>query len=108
MATYSIELSNEWANQEFDVIIDNLKRSIHVLLQTVNNSLLMSISVDNEQLGQAFVCLPNRFIIPYPYMTEILGGNFIFETEGDNYPNYENFGTTCNLYFTTLDELNAQ
>lgn len=108
MATYLIELNTGYANQEFDVIIDDLQRSIHVLLQTVDNFLQMSVFVDNAQVGETFICYPNQPVIPYLYMAEILGGNFIFETQGDNYPNYENFGSTCNLYFITLDELNAK
>lgn len=106
MTIYAIELNNTYANQEFDVTIEEIENSIHVLLQSVDDVLLMSVYVNNEQIGEAFMCYPNQPVIPYPYMVSILGGNFIFETEDDNYPNYENFGTTCNLYFVTKDELN--
>lgn len=105
MSTYQIELNNTYANQEFSISFDEIENSIHILLQTINNAVFMSIFVNNEQLGDAFICLPNQLVIPYPYIQEIVGGNFIFRTENDNYPNYENFGTTCNLYFITNDEL---
>ena len=105
MTTYQIELNNTYANQEFSISFDEIENSIHVLLQTINNAVFMSVFVNNEQIGEAFICHPNRLVIPYPYMQEILGGNFVFRTENDNYPNYENFGKTCNLYFITADEL---
>ena len=104
---YEIELNNTYANQEFDVNIDGLTVNIHVLLQTTdNNALLMSVFVNNEQLGNPFMCFPNQSVVPYEYMVNVLGGNFVFETVNDCYPNFENFGDTCKLYFVTLDEIN--
>lgn len=101
MQTYEIELDKTYANQEFDVVIDEISNSMHVVLNTINDALYMSVYVDNIIVGIPFICLPNRGVIPYPYMQDILGGNFIFETQDNNYPNYENFGTTCKLYFVT-------
>ena len=54
--SYLIELNNNYANQEFDIMIDDIKNSIHVLLQTVNKALLMTVSVNNTVLGQPFLC----------------------------------------------------
>lgn len=105
MTTYAIELNNNYANQEFDLILDDIKNTIHVLLQTVNNALLMTVSINNNILGAPFLCIANTPIIPYQYLQDNLGGNFVFETVNNNYPNYENFGKTCNLYFFTLDEI---
>ena len=95
MTTYEIELEKTNANQEFDIVIDEIENSIHILLQTVNDILLMSLFVNSEQIGQPFMCFPNQPVVPYPYMQKLLGGNFIFETQDDNYPSYENFGSTC-------------
>ena len=102
---YEIELNNENANQEFDIILEEIENSIHILLQTVDNLLMMSIFANSQQIGIPFICYPNQLIVPYSYMVDILGGNFIFETPEDIYPNYENFGKTCRLYFVTKDEL---
>jgi hypothetical protein len=106
MSTYAIELNNTYANQEFDLVLEDIQDNIHVLLQTTNKVLLMSVYINNEQIGIPFLCCPNQPVIPYPWMVNRLGGNFIFETENENYPNYENFGKTCNLYFLTKDEFN--
>jgi len=74
-------------------------------LQSVNDVLMMSVFVNSQQIGIPFICYPNQPVIPYSYMVDILGGNFIFETSEFVYPNYENFGKTCKLYFATKDEL---
>ena len=104
MQIYEIELNNQYANQEFDVNIPGKEAGIHVLLQTnENNSLLMSIFINDVQLGIPFICCPNQQIVPYPYMVNLLGGNFIFETNGDNYPDFEDFGKSCKLYFIAAD-----
>lgn len=106
MTIYQINLNNAYANQEKDVIIEGLEKDIHILLQTnENGSLFLTVSVNNEQLGCAFMCFPNQPVIQYDYMQNILGGDFIFETSGNDYPSYEDFGKTCRLYFLTLDEL---
>lgn len=105
MSVYEIELDNTNANQEFDVSIDEIDNSVHIVLRTVNAALLMTVSVNSEVLGEPFLCLPNQEIIPYQYMVDTLGGNFLFTTEDDNYPNYENFGDTCRLFFVTSDEI---
>ena len=105
MTTYQIELNNTYANREFSISFDEIENSIHILLQTINDALFMSLFVNDEQLGQAFICLPDQLVVPYPYIQEILGGNFVFKTEDGNYPNFENFGKTCNLFFITADEL---
>ena len=34
MTTYEIELEKTNANQEFDIVIDEIENSIHILLQT--------------------------------------------------------------------------
>lgn len=103
---FEIELNNTLANQEKDVIIDEIPNNIHILLQTdETDALFMTVTVNNEQLGQAFLCFPSQPVIPYPYMQNILGGNFVFETSDNNYPYFEDFGKTCKLYFFTNDEI---
>lgn len=106
MAIYKIDIDNNDANQDFDVLVDDIQKTIHILLQTINKAVMMSVSINNKQIGQPFLCFANRPVVPYPYMVDILGGNFIFETQDNNYPNFENFGKTCLLYFATKDELN--
>lgn len=105
MSIYEIELNNQNPNQEFDIIIEELENSIHLLLQTVEDVLLMSVFINGEQISDPFICFPNQPVLPYSYMSEQIGGNLIFGTQDDNYPNWENFQKTCFLYFVTSDEL---
>jgi len=106
MTTYQINLNNNYPNQEFDLNIDEIENTLNILLQTtVQGALLMTISINDSVIGQPFICLPNQAIIPYQYLVDKIGGNFIFETEGNNYPEYSNFNNTCNLYFVTSDTI---
>ena len=103
---YLIPLDNNYANQEFDVDIENIENNIHCLLQTTdNNALLMSVFVNDEQIGIPYLCCPNSIVVPYDYQIKKIGGNFIFETTDNEYPNFENFGKSCFLYFVTLEEI---
>lgn len=54
MTVYEIELENSEANLEFDVLIEDIQNTIHVLLQTINGAVLMSVFVNNVQLGMQF------------------------------------------------------
>ena len=106
MTTYQINLNNNYPNQEFDLNINEVENTLNVLLQTtVQGALLMTVSINDEVIGQPFICLPNQAVIPYQYLIDKVGGNFIFETENDNYPEYSNFNDTCILYFVTNDTI---
>ena len=106
MTIYQINLNNNYPNQEFDLNIDEVEETINVLLQTtVQGVLLMTVSINDNIIGQPFICLPNTPIIPYQYLIDKVGGNFVFETENNNYPNYENFNDTCIFYFITSDTI---
>jgi hypothetical protein len=106
MTTYQINLNNNYPNQEFDLNIDEIEFTLNVLLQTtVQGVLLMTISINDSVVGQPFICLPNAPVIPYQYLIDKVGGNFVFETEHNNYPSYENFNNTCILYFITNDTI---
>lgn len=106
MTTYKIDLNNNYPNQEFDLNISEIETTLNVQLQTtVQGALLMTVSINDNIIGQPFICLPNQAVIPYDYLVEQIGGNFIFETEDNNYPSYENFNDTCILYFVTNDTI---
>lgn len=103
---FLIDLDNTYANQEFDIDIEGIDNNIHCLLQTDdNNALLMSVFVDDVQCGMPFLCCSNQAVIPYKYLIDKIGGNFIFDTVGYEYPSFENFGKSCFLYFLKSDEL---
>ena len=69
--------------------------------------MFFSLLINDEYICPNVPVFSNQGVLPYPYMVSEVGGNFYFITENDDYPNYENFGTTCKLYFLTEDELNG-
>lgn len=106
MTQYIIETKNI-PNQEFSTTINNIDMRIHIRYVSTEDSgiMLFNLQIGGEYVCPDVPCFANQKILPYPYMEQEAGGNFIFETENDEYPNYENFGGSCNLYFVTQDEL---
>lgn len=90
-------------NQSLSVVINDV--SYEITLKLVEGIMEFSLSVNGNKVTDGERCFANQFILPYPYMAE--NGNFIFKTENEEYPNWENFGSTCQLLFYTRDEINA-
>ncbi len=99
MTTYSIDLKST-PNQEFFINILNRDMTIRIIDRGLP---LFSLYINGDYLVQNIPCFSNLGILPYPYMTTEIGGNFMFLTENDEYPAWENFGNTCNLVFVTGD-----
>jgi len=91
------------ANQTFSITIG--ENTFNVALKTTGNGLTIADIVINDVtkiLGVA--CLPNRSILPYPYMES---GNLFFVVDGEDYPTYTEFGMTQNLVYLDADEMAA-
>lgn len=101
MTTYNIELQVT-PNQEFSTTINNIDMTIRIRYADI---MLFSLQINGEYVCPDVPCFARQGILPYPYMIQEAGGQFIFSTENDEYPTYENFGGSCNLYFTDLEEL---
>lgn len=99
MTTYSIDLKST-PNQEFFINILNRDMTIRIIDRGLP---LFSLYINGDYLVQNIPCFSNQGILPYPYMTTEIGGNFMFLTENDQYPKWDNFGNTCNLVFVTGD-----
>ena len=106
---YKIELNNSLPNQTFPTTVNKVEMEVFIKLagQEDNQIMLFALRVDNDYLCPFVPVFANQGVLPYPYMVSEAGGNFFFITENGEYPNYTNFGTTCNLYFITEDELNG-
>ena len=108
---YDFELRNT-PNQSFTTTINNIDMDITLKLSGENNPVMLFAIQTNSTANSGYLCpyvpiFANQGILPYQYMIEELGGQFFIETENDEYPSWENFGTTQNLSFVTLDELNG-
>ena len=104
---YEFEL-NTLPNQTFTTTINNVDMKVILRLagQEGNNIMFFALRVNDDYLCPFVPVFPNQGLLPYQYMIAEAGGQFFFETENGEYPYYENFGTTCKLYFVTIDELN--
>lgn len=108
MAIYELELQSTPA-QTFTTTINNVDMEITLKQCGTNNNpiMLFALQIGGEYVCPFVPCFANQGLLPYPYMVSQAGGNFIFDTENDEYPNWQNFTTSNKLYFVTLDELNG-
>ena len=97
-------------NQSFSIRLDDsiYDIRIHALnIVTVDGLaippiMVMDINRDNETILQGQRLVPGYPVIPYRYKED---GNFVFITDDDNYPDYNEFGLTQFLIFATSAEL---
>ena len=100
---------NNTPNQTFTTTLNNINMEVTIKTggATDNPITFFAIQRGDEYLCPFVPCFANQVILPYDYMQEELGGNFFFQTENDENPYFENFGTSCLLYYATTEELNG-
>jgi len=108
MTTYSIDLQ-PLPNQQFTLTVNNINMTVDLKAAGDNDSQIMLFAL---QINDEYVCpyvpvFANQGLLPYKYMISEAGGNFFFETDADEYPNWNDFGSNCFLYFITQEELNG-
>jgi hypothetical protein len=54
-------------------------------------------------LGENIRAIPNKLLLPYDYLE--IYGSFFFNTQNDDYPDYNQFGITQYLYYLSAAEL---
>lgn len=97
---YKIDLTTI-PNQIFTVMLEGVEYKIQ--LRTIQNQTYMSCWANNELLFYSQLCTPNNYVNPYNYVS--INGKFYFECLDNEYPYFENFNTTQNLYFYTTEEI---
>lgn len=98
-----ITLENQ-ANQCFNLYAGGINWEI-TLKHNPAGFTMASIKADNKELCQNTKCFANQNILPYFWQSQ--KGNFIFVTENEEYPVFENYGKTCFLYFLEPGEAYA-
>jgi len=71
---------------------------------------LVTIANSDGNIIVSSKCVNNEWLIPYPYL-ENGKGNFRFESDTEDYPNYSNFNSTCRLMYYTqyeVDEIRSK
>lgn len=100
-----LEISlNKTPNQKIFDVLQNENYKVDLLI-FYNDIMYMNIYINDKAVLTNIPCIPNFFLMGFPYLMKTLNGDFMFQTRNDDYPIYENFGETCKLYFFTLKEI---
>lgn len=91
------------SNIDFKVAIQG-RDAVGFSLSTIRGILYATLFLEDEPIAYSVRCIKNSWLFPKD-AEELIGGNFRFETFGDEYPSYENFGDTCYLVFYNSQEM---
>lgn len=88
-------------NQQFTAVLDGYRYAVR--LTTCAGITCADIERDDVVVISGVRCV-GGFVIPYPYLE---AGNFWFETDDGEYPDYTLFGDTQFLYYLTQAEVDS-
>lgn len=92
-------------NQSLSIRLDDHRYILTV--KEVGGMMAVSILRDNETLIDGARAVAGFPLLPYAYLARDMG-NFIFtHTDPGAIPYYEDFGTKCQLVYSTADEIAA-
>lgn len=95
-----ISLSN-YPNQTFNFVGDESVYDFR--LHYFRDQMFVSVSVNGRKVVDSLRAISGQWLIPYKY--QMTNGNFRFECDDNSdYPNYENFETTCHLRYYSKAE----
>jgi len=89
-------------NQSLSIRLENRRYDIQI--QQATGVMAATISRDSEKLVDSMRCVVGVGLLPYEYL-EDNSGNFFFQTEQENLPDYNEFGITQFLYYFSDAEL---
>ena len=93
-------------NQTFSRTVDGV--TFNFRLYVFREMTYCDVSADDgTAIASAVRCVPNGWLIPFPFARAGGVGNFRFEADGDDYPWFENFGDTCRFVYYTAAEIDA-
>jgi hypothetical protein len=87
-------------NQSFSITLDGNQYDISLYITT--NVMAIDIIRNNIPVIMGIRVLPYVPIIPYEYLEN---GNFFFNTENGDYPYFEQFNVTQQLFYLSQAEL---
>lgn len=89
-------------NQELSLQVEDVRYDLTV--KEGNGCMVVSVVRNGETILQGARAVAGSLLIPAIYQE---AGNFIFETQDDALPYYDQFGTTQFLVYLTAAELDA-
>jgi hypothetical protein len=90
-------------NQSLSVRLDGLQYDLR-LHDCGNGVTTLDITINDVPLITGTRIMPNYPIIPSKYLEQ---GNFVLETQNDEYPDYTRFGVTQYLIYASQAEIEA-
>jgi len=91
-------------NQSLTIRLED--RRYEIAFNFAGDIMAADITRDDVVVIQGIRCVAGTPILPYEYLEEE-SGNFIFQTENDNLPDYTRFGDTQVLLYFSNSELEA-
>lgn len=89
-------------NQEFTVRLDDTRYDLR--LKEANGVMVADVTIDDVVTITGTRVLAGEFVIPYLYMAR---GNFLLLTNGDELPDWREFGSSQSLVYMSPEEFAA-
>lgn len=100
---YAFPLNQSSPNQSFTTVVDGF--TFDITLQTAFGILFATVDIDGVRVKTSCRCINQQWIVPYPAYLPEGCGNFMFLVNGEQYPNYGDFNSTCVLVYFSADEI---
>ena len=88
--------------QQLKVNLDGVTYTLTFV--AIENIMYATVAINDVVISNGARCVKGYPIVPYPAL-EGKTGNFIFLTNGEDVPWWENFGINQTLYYLTANEL---
>lgn len=87
-------------NQSISTIIEEINYDL--VIRTIGDITYVTISIDGDVKAENVKACINQPILGYDYQHQD-AGNFIFTSNDDAYPSYQNFNVSTELQYITID-----
>lgn len=91
-------------NQEVTFVVDGVRWAVTVKAAGANGNVVVNFERNGVVVIQGTRAMSGVPLIPYQYL-EGSAGNFMLTTYNDAVPSWQEFGTTCQLVWTSAEEL---
>lgn len=91
-------------NQEITFVLEGVRWAVTVKAAGANGNVVVSFDRNGVPVIQGTRAMSGVPLIPYEYL-ERGAGNFMLTTLNDDVPSWQEFGTTCQLVWTSAAEL---
>lgn len=98
---YKVSMSSV-PNQDFDVYLDGVR--YYFRLHLFRDMLYADVTVNDEQVIRSVRCIDRTWLIPFASANAGFG-NFRFEDDARQYPDWRRFGAQCVLVYYSNAEI---